>query len=234
MCRLHPFYVARCGAMTWSCRPGATRSARSGGALPATSRSSPCGRTPRNRSGRYLKAFDWPSGRVALEQAILDALRFLDDGRLHRFRRRATRATGLADHGQELDDVRRAWMTALGVDDLETPIRPCRTTGRADVDPPGPAPRAPHGPGPLSSALLALHLYMVLFSQGRDVDRRLATSRCSTTCRWGWRTREETTQAEGSPAGPRLEHLRALRTLHEPASSKPQVTWMSPVSADLH
>ena len=227
VCRLHPFYVARCGDDHVVVPSGCDkiRAIRRGMATRVSPESVRANAEESIERGFFLEDLDWPSGRVDLEQTILDSsLRFLDDHDYIGFAAAQQAATEpVKSPGQareELEDVRRAWMTTLGVEDLDTrhPAVSYELVALTSILRVGHRGLRPLDPSRIPVALLALHLYMVLYSQGRDVDRRLATYQSVLDdvplgLAYLGRAALKLTDL---PLENRLEHLRLVRKMHEP------------------
>jgi Fe-S-cluster containining protein len=227
VCRLHPFYVARCAADHVVVPSGCDR-------LRAIRRGTPTHvlvesvRTNAEESigrGFFLEELGWSSGRVALERAIVnDSVRFLADEDYLGFASSQLAATvpgtSVDQAREELDDVRRAWMTALGVDDLETrhPAVSYELIALTSILRAGHRGLRSLDTSRIPVALLALHLYMVLYSQGRDVERRLATYRAvlDDVPLGLAHAGRAALKLKDLPLEKRLEHLRLLRKVHEP------------------
>ena len=227
VCRLHPFYVARCAdghvVVPSGCHKiSATRRERPSHMSMASVRANAEESVER---GFVFEELEWPTGRMGLEQGILaDSARFLDDPDYIGFaasQLAATRPGGSpAGAREQLEESRHSWLTVLGAEDLDTrhPDVSYELVALTSILRVGHRSLRTLEQDRLPVALLALHLYMLLYSQGRSVERRLVTYESlldDVPLGLAYAGRDVLKLKE-LPLATKLDHLRAIGKMHTP------------------
>ena len=231
ICRLHPFYVAKCldenvvipsGCDKLYVPPPGSPSHVAFDSVVANAREAiDC--------GHFFEEINWPAERLDLERDVLaESSNFLDHKNYLDFaacQLTASRPGGSrSDARDQLEKALHVWRLLLGIEELNIENQPvCRElvaiTSLLRV-----ACRSLRNMEPerIPAALLALFVYMILFSRGRDARRFVASYEsvlADVPVGLAYVT-EDDLRIRRQPLEKKLLYIRALKQMHTPGFLK--------------